>query len=103
MGKSSGGGGAQESTVVQTNLPEYAEPFYEELLGRTVYESTRPYEAFPGQRMAEFTDFENQGMQGMADMAYAGSPYQSNMAANIAGSVGGQDVGAGANIAAGFL
>ena len=36
MGKSSGGGGVQESVVTQTNLPEYAQPFYEELLGRTV-------------------------------------------------------------------
>ena len=97
-----GGGGAQESTVVQTNLPEYAQPFYEELLGRTVYESTRPYEAYPGQRIAEFTDFENRGMQGMSDIAAAGTPYQTTMASNIAGSVGGQQVGAGADIAAGF-
>lgn len=48
MGKGSKApSGPQESTVTQTNLPEYARPFYEEMLGRTVYESTRPYEAFP--------------------------------------------------------
>ena len=46
MSKGGGGGGVQqsESVVTQTNLPEYAKPFYEEMLGRTVYESTRPYE-----------------------------------------------------------
>ena len=102
MSKGGGGGGAQESTVVQTNLPEYAQPFYEELLGRTVYESTRPYEAYPGQRVAEFTDFENRGMQGMSDIAAAGTPYQTTMASDIADSVGSQQVGAGADIAAGF-
>ena len=71
MGKGSSGGGVQESVVTQTNLPEYAEPFFQELLGRTVYESTRPYEAFPGQRIAEFDPFEQYGMQGMAEMAAA--------------------------------
>lgn len=102
MSKGGGGGGAQESTVVQTNLPEYAQPFYEELLGRTVYESTRPYETFPGQRMAEFTDYETRGMQGMSDLAAAGDPAQSRAAADIAGSVGDQGVDAGATIAGAF-
>jgi len=102
MSKGGGGGGAQESTVVQTNLPEYAQPFYEELLGRTVYESTRPYETFPGQRMADFTDYETRGMQGMSDLAAAGDPAQSRLAADIAGSVGNQGVGAGTTIAGAF-
>ena len=58
MSKGGGGGGVQESKVTQTNLPEYARPYFEELLGRTVFETTRPYEAYPGQRIAEFTDRE---------------------------------------------
>ena len=37
-----GGGGVQESTVTQTNLPEYARPYFEDMLKRSVYESTRP-------------------------------------------------------------
>jgi len=101
MGKGSSGG-AQESTVVQTNLPEYAQPFYEELLGRTVYESTRPYETFPGQRIAEFTDYENRGMQGMSDLEAAGDPAQSRLAADIAGSVGNQGVDAAQYITGAF-
>ena len=101
MGKGSGGG-VQESVVTQTNLPEYAEPFFQELLGRTVYESTRPYEAFPGQRIAEFDPFEQYGMQGMAEMAQAGTPQQITDASNIAANVGFQDVGMGMDIARGF-
>jgi hypothetical protein len=37
-----GGGGAQETKSVTTNLPEYAQPFYEELLkqsGKQIYET----------------------------------------------------------------
>ena len=102
MSKGGGGGGVQESVVTQTNLPEYAEPFFQELLGRTVYESTRPYEAFPGQRIAEFDPFEQYGMQGMAEMAAAGTPQQITDASNIAANVGFQDVGMGMDIAGGF-
>ena len=102
MGKSSGGGGVQESVVTQTNLPEYAQPFYVELLGRTVYESTRPYETFPGQRLAEFSPFEQAGMQGMAEIAQAGTPQQIRSASDIATGVGFQGVGAGMAVARGF-
>lgn len=48
MGK--GGGGAQ--TVTQTTLPEYAQPFVEDLFARAETESQRPYEAYGGQRIA---------------------------------------------------
>ena len=41
MGKKSGGGGPQEVTQTTTNLPEYARPYVEEVLGRGVYESGR--------------------------------------------------------------
>ena len=104
MGKGSGGGGVQqtESTVTQSNLPEYARPFYEEMLGRTVYESTRPYEAFPGQRLAEFNPFETTAMQGIAEMAAAGAPQQIRSASDIATQVGFQPSNLGMNIAQGF-
>lgn len=51
MSKGGGGGGPSESTVVQTNLPEYAEPFYRDLLARVGYESAIPYESYPGKRL----------------------------------------------------
>ena len=52
MSKGGGSSAPTQSTVTQQSLPEYARPYFEELLGRTVYETTRPYEAYPGQRMA---------------------------------------------------
>jgi len=74
---SKGGGGSSGTQQVEqttSNLPEYARPYFEELLGRTAYESTRPYEAYPGQRIADFTPYEQMGMQGMYDMAAQGAP-----------------------------
>ena len=97
-----GGGGVQESTVTQTNLPEYARPYFEDMLKRSVYESTRPYEAFPGQRIADFTDAERAGMAGFQEMAGMGSPEQIRTATDIATQVGYQDIGSGMDIARTF-
>ena len=104
MSKGGGGGGVQqsESVVTQTNLPEYAKPFYEEMLGRTVYESTRPYETYQGQRISDFNPFETTAMTGMAEMAAAGAPQQIRSASDIATQIGFQPTNMGTNIAAGF-
>ena len=104
MSKGGGGGGLQqsESVVTQTNLPEYAKPFYEEMLGRTVYESTRPYETYQGQRISDFNPFETTAMTGMAEMAAAGAPQQIRSASDIATQIGFQPTNMGTNIAAGF-
>jgi len=42
-------------TVTQTNLPEYARPYFENLLQRTEAESYRPYQTYGGDRIAGFT------------------------------------------------
>ena len=64
MSKGGGGGGPQEVTQVSTNLPEYAKPYFEELLGRAGAELNRGYQTYPGQRIADFTPYEQMGMQG---------------------------------------
>jgi hypothetical protein len=61
-----GGGGSQTSTSYSTNLPEYAKPYYEELLkqtGKQVYTTdpsgavtgVKGYTPYPGERVAGFT------------------------------------------------
>ena len=99
-----GGGGPQtsESTNVTTNLPEYARPFYEEMLGRTTYESTRPYETYQGTRIADFNPTETAAMTGMTEMAAAGAPQQIRSASDIATQIGYQPTNMGTNIAGGF-
>lgn len=56
MGK--GGGGSPQptqQTVTQTNLPEYAKPYFENIMGRAQAESYRPYQAYSAERLAGFT------------------------------------------------
>lgn len=65
-GGSKGGGGASTQTSYSTNLPEYAKPYYEELLkqtGKQVYTTdeagnvtgVKPYVPYTGERVAGFT------------------------------------------------
>ena len=93
MGGKSGGGGtppAQEVTTTTSNLPEYAEPYFRRALERTIYESARPYQTYTGSRMADFTPEERMSMQGMTNMAGAGTPYQMREASGIASGIGHQ-------------
>ena len=64
--KGGGGGGNTTQTSYSTNLPEYAKPFYEELLkqtGKQVYQTdasgnvtgVQPYTPYGGERVADFT------------------------------------------------
>ena len=46
-----GGGGPTSSTSYQTNLPEYARPYYEGLMNRAEDTSEQPYIPYGGQRL----------------------------------------------------
>jgi len=76
-----GGGGSQESTSYQTNLPEYAQPYYEEMMARTQAESIKPYTPYGGDRVAGFTPAQQQtqaaimGMQRPGELAQASQAY----------------------------
>tara|TARA_A100001515_G_scaffold365_1_gene376 strand:- start:583 stop:1689 length:1107 start_codon:yes stop_codon:yes gene_type:complete len=56
-----GGGGSQaptETTVTQTNLPEYVQPYFERILKRAEAESLQPLPTYGGQRLAYFSPDE---------------------------------------------
>jgi hypothetical protein len=55
MGGGSGGGAPTQSTQYTSNLPEYARPYYERMMGRAEAESNQPYVGYGGQRIAGFT------------------------------------------------
>lgn len=88
-----GGGGTQQTTSYSTNLPEYAKPFYEELMkqtGKETYKTdaagnvigVKDYVPYTGDRVAGFTDEqvdvqeEVRGMRTPSEFATA----QSNVA-----------------------
>lgn len=52
MGKSRPAPAPSSQTVNQTNLPEYARPYFERLLSRTESESQQPYTTYTGQRLS---------------------------------------------------
>tara|TARA_R110000796_G_scaffold91460_2_gene195582 strand:- start:1963 stop:2988 length:1026 start_codon:yes stop_codon:yes gene_type:complete len=85
MSKGGGGGGVNEttSTVTQTNLPEYAEPYITRLMQRAEEESTAPYTTYEGQRLAAFTPEQELAMSGKSGLAIAGDPSQFTMASGI--------------------
>ena len=55
-------------TVTQTNLPEYARPYFENILNRAQAESYRSYTPYQGERVAEFTPGEQAVMTETAGM-----------------------------------
>lgn len=65
------GGGAQQptsttSTVNQSNLPEYARPYYESILNRSQQVSNDPYVPYGGERIAPFNQTQAQAF-GLAE------------------------------------
>jgi hypothetical protein len=84
-GGGGGGGGAapapSSQTVTQTNIPEYARPYVERMLGRSealTDINANPYQAYGGQRIQGFTPmqeqaFQNYGTQQIAPELGAGS------------------------------
>lgn len=82
-GKSSGGGGSQTTTSYSTNLPEYAKPYYEELLkqtGQQVYTTdasgavtgVKPYTPYTGERVAAFTPEQEKVQREVAGLTTPG-------------------------------
>ena len=73
MGK--GGGGSPQptnQTVTQTNLPEYARPYFENILQRGQAESYREYTPYQGQRIEGFTPQQQATQQEVAGMQTPG-------------------------------
>jgi hypothetical protein len=82
-GGGGGGGGPQTQTSYSTNLPEYARPFYEELLkqtGKQVYTTdpkgnvtgVKEFTPYTGERIAGFTPEQEQVQRDVAGMETPG-------------------------------
>lgn len=89
-----GGGGGQPTNTTQTTttIPEYARPYVERMLGKAEAFSETPYQAYGGQRIAEFSPLQQQSMQGAANLAPA---QQLGVGTQLAGLGGLGGLGAG--------
>lgn len=84
-GKSSPAPAPTQQTVTQTNLPEYARPYFENLLSRSQAESYREYEPFGGDRLAQFNPAQLAAQQEAAGMT---RPGQFDTASGMVGMAG---------------
>jgi hypothetical protein len=85
---SGGGGGApqaQQVTSTTSNLPEYARPYFENLMNRAQAESYREYTPYEGQRLAGFTPEQQQVQQQTMGLQ---TPGQFGVASNFASTAG---------------
>ena len=69
-----GGGGPTQSTTNTSNLPEYARPYFERMMGRAEEESNQPYVGYSNQRIAGFTPDVQQGFDITRSTAARGTP-----------------------------
>lgn len=101
-GDGDGGGGVQQSSSYSTNLPEYAQPYYQELLkqtGREVFKTDasgtvtgmKPATNIPQQTVAGFNPLQTQVQQNVAGMQTPGQ-----FGLSTQGLAGGQQLGYGA-------
>ena len=97
-----GGGGSSNQTSSQTttqDLPEWAKPYAQDVLskGKAITDiNQNPYQPYGGDRIAGFSDLQNQSFQGAQNMAPAAQIGQGTAAAVGAG-LGGANVAGQAN------
>ena len=75
MGKGGGGGGSPpptHTTATQTNLPEYAEPYFTKLMKRAEVESEQPYTPYLGQRISGLAPEHEEAMTHVGEVARQG-------------------------------
>jgi hypothetical protein len=74
MGGRSGSSGPTETTVTQTDLPEYVQPYFERLLKRSEADSIQGYQPYGGQRLAYFSPDELTSQAMTRGYATSGTP-----------------------------
>ena len=97
MGKGGGGGSPPaQQTVTQTNLPEYARPYFENIMQRAQAESYRGYQPYEAERIAGFTPAQTAAQQETLAMR---TPEQLAAGTTLAGMGGLGALGAGEQFA----
>jgi hypothetical protein len=89
-----GGPPSQPTSTSQstTTIPAYAKPYVERMLGKAEATTNAPYQAYGGQRVADFNPLQQQAFQGAANL---GPAQQLGTGTQLAGIAGLQGVGAG--------
>jgi len=86
--KGGGSSAPTETTVTQTDLPAYVEPYFKRLLQRGEAESIQGYDPYGGQRLAYFSPDELTSQAMTRGFAQSGTPQQFTDATNRYGTQG---------------
>ena len=94
MGGGSGGGGGAptQSTTYTSNLPEYARPYFERMMGRAEAESNQPYVGYQAPRLAGFGADQRTGFDVTRGVAARGTP-ETEQAIDVASTAGARGMG----------
>lgn len=87
-----GGGTPANQNVTQTSIPEYAKPYVERMLGKAEAFSETPYQAYGGERIANFSPMQQQAFQSAANL---GPSQQGAVGSQMAAAAGLGSLGAG--------
>lgn len=87
MGSGGGAPTKQEvtSTSTTTNLPQYVQPYFTNLLERTQDVAFQPYTPYGGERIADFTPQQQQVQQNVMNLQ---APQEFGVASQLAGAAG---------------
>jgi hypothetical protein len=84
-GKKGGGGSSEQTVTTQNPISAAAQPYIENMLGRAENLSYQPYQPYPGQRTADFTNLQNQSFQGAQNLGVAPQIGQASGLAGVSG------------------
>lgn len=87
------GGGKTTSTTYTSSLPQYAEPYFRDVMGRAQQASVQPFQEFGGERVAGFTPTQEAAMGLTAQTALGGTPAGLQAGQNLMGLAAGQAAG----------
>lgn len=85
MAKGGGGNAVQKSEVTQSNLPEYARPYFQGMMQRASTALTTPYQTYGQERIAGFTPEQQQVQQNIMGQQ---TPGQFGMATGLTSAAG---------------
>ena len=85
-----------QQTTSATEVPAYARPYVERMLGKTEALSQTPYQAYGGERIAGFSPLQQKAFQGVANLQPA---QQLGLGTQMSGIAGLQGLGAGSQYA----
>jgi hypothetical protein len=85
-----------QQQITSTEVPAYARPYVERMLGKTEALAGTPYQAYGGERLAKFTPLQQKAFQGVANLQPA---QQLGLGTQMSGIAGLQGLGAGSQYA----